>query len=115
MTINAIHPGAVKTMTGLENGALYLWYKRNILDRILRPVSISSDALYYLGASRELEGVSGKFFNLTTEEEPAPPALDIEAANELWAKSLEMGCVQQAVVHIQKKYNIDPERIQKYG
>jgi hypothetical protein len=36
-----------------------------------------------------LEGISGKFFNLTTEEEPAPPALDIEVARELWEKSLE--------------------------
>jgi hypothetical protein len=44
--------------------------------------------LYYLGASKEIEGVSGKFFNLTTEEEPAPPALDKEAAYELWGKSL---------------------------
>jgi len=37
-----------------------------------------------------MEGVSGKFFNLTNEEEPAPPALDKEAAHELWAKSVEM-------------------------
>jgi hypothetical protein len=41
-----------------------------------------------------MEGVSGKFFNLTTEEEPAPPALDKEAAYEIWAKSLEMTKVQ---------------------
>jgi len=115
VTINAMHPGAVKTETGQENGPLYLWYKRNILDRILRPVSISSDALYYLGVSSKLEGVSGKFFNLTAEEEPAPPALDIEAANELWAISLDLGRVQQAILHIHRKYNIDPELIRKYG
>jgi len=34
--------------------------------------------------------VSGKFFNLTTEEDPAPPAVDKEAAYEIWAKSIEM-------------------------
>ncbi|HBC78262.1 MAG TPA: short-chain dehydrogenase, partial [Bacteroidales bacterium] len=34
--------------------------------------------------------VSGKFFNLTTLEKPAPPALDIEAAYQLWGKSLEL-------------------------
>jgi hypothetical protein len=47
--------------------------------------------LYYLGVSKEVEAVSGKFFNLTTEEEPAPPALDKEVAYELWEKSLESG------------------------
>jgi hypothetical protein len=40
-----------------------------------------------------MEGVSGKFFNLTTGEEPAPPALDKEAAYEIWAKSLELAGV----------------------
>ncbi|MCU0456158.1 MAG: SDR family NAD(P)-dependent oxidoreductase [Bacteroidales bacterium] len=90
VTINAMHPGAVKTETGQENGPVYRWIKRNILDRSLRPAQISASALYYLGVSDEMEGVSGKFFNLTTEEEPAPPALDLEAARELWKKSLEM-------------------------
>ena len=32
VTINAMHPGAVKTETGQENGWLYKWYKKNILD-----------------------------------------------------------------------------------
>ena len=91
VTINAMHPGAVKTDTGQENGQFYSWYKRNFLDKILKSTDISAEALYYLGISKEIEAVSGKFFNLTTEEEPAPPALDKEAAYELWDKSLEMG------------------------
>jgi NAD(P)-dependent dehydrogenase (short-subunit alcohol dehydrogenase family) len=91
ISINAMHPGAVKTDTGRENGPFYLWFKRNFLDKALRSPEISAEALYYLGVSKEIEGVSGKFFNLTTEEEPAPPALDIEAAYELWGKSLELG------------------------
>ena len=115
VTINAMHPGAVKTETGQENGPIYRWYKKNILDRTLRPVSIASDALYYLGVSSKLEGVSGRFFNLTTEEEPAPPALDMEVANELWVKSLETGRVQHALLAIRKKYNIDFEVIAKHG
>jgi retinol dehydrogenase-13 len=94
VTINAMHPGAVKTETGQENGAVYRWVKRHLYDKILRPTEIASESIYYLGISKEMEGVSGKFFNLTTEEEPAPPALDKEAALEIWAKSLEMTNVQ---------------------
>jgi retinol dehydrogenase-13 len=90
VSINAMHPGAVKTDTGRENGPVYRWYKKNFLDKTLKSPEISAEALYYLGVSKEVEAVSGKFFNLTTLEEPAPPALDREVANELWEKSLEI-------------------------
>jgi short-subunit dehydrogenase len=91
VSINAMHPGAVKTDTGQDNGPVYRWFKRHVIDKTLRSPEISAEALYYLGASKEIEGVSGKFYNLTTEEIPAPPALDKEVASELWAKSLELG------------------------
>jgi len=88
VTINTMHPGAVKTDTGQENGPVYRWFKRNFFDKTLKSPEISAQALYYLGTSPQMEGVSGKFFNLTTEEEPAPPALDKEVASELWEISL---------------------------
>jgi retinol dehydrogenase 13 len=91
VSINAMHPGAVKTETGQDNGPVYRWFKRNFIDKSLRSPQISAEALYYLGVSKEIEAVSGKFFNLTTEEEPAPPALDKEVAYELWEKSLDLG------------------------
>jgi len=90
VTINAMHPGNVKTNSGQQNGRIYRWYKRNLIDRSAKDPQISATALYYLGVSKEVEGISGKFFNLTTEEEPAPPALDREVAEELWHKSIEM-------------------------
>ncbi|MCU0377438.1 MAG: SDR family NAD(P)-dependent oxidoreductase [Bacteroidales bacterium] len=96
ITINAMHPGAVKTDTGQENGPGYLWFKRNFIDKTLKSPEISAEALYYLGVSKEMESVSGKFFNLTTEEEPAPPALDREVAYELWEKSLDLGGLKGA-------------------
>jgi NAD(P)-dependent dehydrogenase (short-subunit alcohol dehydrogenase family) len=91
VTINAMHPGAVKTGTGKENGAFYKWYKRTIVDRFSRSPEISAEALYYLGVSSDLQDIGGRFFNLTTEEIPAPPALDMETAKKLWQVSLRMG------------------------
>jgi len=91
ISINAMHPGAVKTDTGQENGPVYRWFKRNFIDKTLKSPEISAEALYYLGVSKEIEAVSGKFFNLTTEEGPAPPALDKEVAYEIWEKSLDLG------------------------
>ncbi len=90
VSINTMHPGAVKTETGQENGALYRWFKKNLFDLALKSPEISAEALYYLGCSRELDCISGKFFNLTTLEEPAPPALDKEIANRLWQQTFSM-------------------------
>jgi short-subunit dehydrogenase len=90
VSINAMHPGAVKTNTGQDNGPVYRWFKKNFFDKMLRSPEVSAEALYFLGVSKEVEAISGKFFNLTTEEEPAPPALDKEVAELLWVKSLEL-------------------------
>jgi len=91
VTINAMHPGAVTTGTGKDNGPFYKWYKKNLIDRVSQSPEISAEALYYLGVSRAVEGISGKFFNLTREEEMTPPAVDRDAARELWEISLKMG------------------------
>jgi NAD(P)-dependent dehydrogenase (short-subunit alcohol dehydrogenase family) len=90
VTINAMHPGAVKSETGKDNSAFYRWTKKHFYDKILRPTTIASESIYYLGVSGEIEGVSGRFFNLTEEEEPAPPAVDMEAARKLWDVSVNM-------------------------
>lgn len=95
VTINTMHPGAVKTETGQENGPVYRWLKSNFFDKTLKSPEISAKALYYLGVSREMDGVSGKFFNLTTEEEPAPPAADKEVAYELWEETLKMTGIRE--------------------
>lgn len=94
VTINAMHPGNVKTGSGRNNGPIYQLFKRLLIDSSARPVDDAAEALYYLGVSPALDGVSGRFFNLTTEEEPAPPALDREAADQLWDISLKSGDLQ---------------------
>lgn len=91
VTINAMHPGAVKTSTGQDNDPIYRWYKKNILDKTLKPPTIAAEALYYLGVSKDVENISGKFFHLTTLEEPAPPALDLDNARVLWDLSIKLG------------------------
>jgi NAD(P)-dependent dehydrogenase (short-subunit alcohol dehydrogenase family) len=91
VTVNAMHPGNVKTNSGQNNGKIYKLIKRIIVDRTARSLEISAEALYYLGVSNKLNNTSGKFFNLTTEEEPAPPALDKDAAEKLWVLSHELG------------------------
>jgi len=91
VTINAMHPGNVKTNSGQNNGKLYKILKKIVVDGSAKPLEISAESLYTLGVSKKVENITGKFFNLTTEEEPAPPALDREAAEKLWGLSCELG------------------------
>src|SRR5690606_6407287 len=57
VTINAMHPGAVRSETGKDNGPVYRWVKKHLFDKTLRPTEISAESIYYLGASAEMEGV----------------------------------------------------------
>lgn len=41
----------------------------------------------YLAVSEELEGVTGCYYDVMTEKEPAPQALDEEVARKLWEAS----------------------------
>lgn len=91
VTVNAMHPGNVKTNSGQNNGVLYKYFKKMVLDHNMQPADFAAEALYYLGVSQEVANSSGKFYNLTTEEEPAPPALDKAAAEKLWEISLTLG------------------------
>ena len=91
VTINAMHPGNVKTNSGKSNGKIYKLFKESIIDINSRSIENSSESLYFLGASKKVGNISGRFFNLTTEEEPAPPALDSVEAEKLWQLSLRLG------------------------
>jgi retinol dehydrogenase-13 len=88
VTINAMHPGNVKTNMGEESTGLF---QRVFIEPSYRSPRISAKSLYYLGVSKDIEGVSGKFFNLTYEEEPAPPAMDREVAEKMWDLSISLG------------------------
>ncbi len=90
VTINAMHPGGVKTNIGSNNGRLYRWFLKNVTFKFLKDPIISGEALYYLAAAQEMKDVTGKFFNLTIEELPAKHALNIKNQKRIWDLSLEM-------------------------
>ena len=84
VTINAMHPGAVRTNIGMNNGLLYQWYQRYLIWPMLKDPRISGEAIYYLAAAPEMAAVSGRFFNLTIDEKPAAHALDRAIGKQVW-------------------------------
>lgn len=90
VTINAMHPGDVRTNIGSNNGRLYRWFLRHVTWRFLKDPIISGESIYYLAAAPELATTSGKFFNLTIEEIPAKHALNPKTGQLIWEKSIEL-------------------------
>lgn len=90
VTINAMHPGDVKTAIGQNNGILYRLFSKLVIQRMLKDPKISSDAIYYLIAEPSLSEVSGKYFYLTVETPPSPHARNVQMAPLIYQKSLEL-------------------------
>lgn len=90
VTVNAMHPGAVATHIGMNNGWLYRSYQRYLLWPLLKKPDISAEAIYYLIAAPEMAEVSGLFFNQTIEEKPAAHALDRDIGRQIWEISEEL-------------------------
>lgn len=87
VTINAVHPGEVRSNIGMNNGWLYRWHKKLMIGPLLKDAHISGDAIYYLAAAPEMAEVSGRFFHLTVDEKPAPHALDRSLGKQVWSLS----------------------------
>ena len=99
VTINAMHPGAVKSNIGTNNGTLYNLFSKYLIQPTLKKPEISGDAIYYLASSPEMEGVSGKFYNLTNEEIPAPHALNRELGKQIFQRSKELVQLDKSEVY----------------
>jgi retinol dehydrogenase 13 len=95
VTINAMHPGAVRSNIGHNNGRLYNWYSRYLIQPLLKDPKISGDAIYYLASSPDMEGVSGRFYNLTNEEIPAAHALNRETGRQVFQLSKQLTQLDQ--------------------
>jgi NAD(P)-dependent dehydrogenase (short-subunit alcohol dehydrogenase family) len=87
VTINAVHPGEVKTNIGMNNGFLYRAFNRYIIRWFLKDSVTSGNAIYFAAAAPEMAEISGQFFNQTIPEKPAAQALDRELGKKVWTIS----------------------------
>jgi len=90
VTIHAMHPGAVRSGIGGNNGPLYRALQRVAIRPFLGDPRVAGESLHYLAAAPELEGVSGRYFNRTHPERPAPHALDRIVGRMSWERTMEL-------------------------
>ncbi|MEX0800715.1 MAG: SDR family oxidoreductase [Dehalococcoidia bacterium] len=91
VTVNSLHPGGVATGFARDGDVkgLYGWLVR-LASPFLKTPEQGARTSIYVASAPELEGVTGKYFSDSKETEPAPAALDDEAAKRLWAASEEL-------------------------
>ncbi|XP_076826512.1 retinol dehydrogenase 13-like isoform X2 [Brachyhypopomus gauderio] len=94
VTVNALHPGVVATDLGRHTGMHQSQFSSTVLSPIfyllVKSPVLGAQPSVYLAVAEELEGVTGRYYDVMTEKEPAPQALDQEAAVRLWDISASM-------------------------
>jgi NAD(P)-dependent dehydrogenase (short-subunit alcohol dehydrogenase family) len=89
VSVNCLHPGAVGTQLGSNNG----WLAAVLLPVIrpfLRTAEKGAETSIWLASSPDVQGVSGKYFADRREKRSSRESVAPEIARRLWAVSAEM-------------------------
>jgi NAD(P)-dependent dehydrogenase (short-subunit alcohol dehydrogenase family) len=89
VTVNALHPGYVRSNLGINNG----WLKKkllNLLDRRMISPEAGARTCVYLASSPDVEGVSGRYFDQCKEIRSSEASYDERSMEELWKLSEEL-------------------------
>jgi NAD(P)-dependent dehydrogenase (short-subunit alcohol dehydrogenase family) len=89
VTVNAMHPGFVKTNMAANNGWLVRLFLPLVHLSSLKPEE-GARTIIYLASSPDVEAVSGKYFVREREVLSDPVSYDESAAKRLWEVSEEM-------------------------
>ncbi len=93
ITVNALHPGVIKTglatgdATGALGAAIILW------KHFMKTPEQGAEAPVWVATEPELEGMTGRFFFLTKEKDILPKGKDPETAARLWEMSAKLSGV----------------------
>ena len=85
ITVNCLHPGAVSTSLGTQNGGFFSRNLPKLLKPFFRSPEQGAQTSIYLCSSDEVASVSGQYFVNCKEKTPKPWACDDAAADQLWA------------------------------
>lgn len=96
VTVNAVHPGAVRTRWADEGGLL------GIGVRLARPFMLSpakgAETPLYVSVSPEVEGVSGKYYAKKKDTQASQESYDESEAKRLWDVSMQLSGLEAQTV-----------------
>jgi NAD(P)-dependent dehydrogenase (short-subunit alcohol dehydrogenase family) len=85
VTVNALHPGSVKSNIGRDFGKAM-----KIFSKLSKSPEKGAETSLYLATSPEIEGITGKYFVNKKEEKSSKQSHDIEIAQKLWDISVKL-------------------------
>lgn len=83
VTVNCLHPGAVATRLGKNNGSVANFFIR-LLAPFFRTPENGAATSVYLATAAELEGVTGRYFSDCKETRTSKASYDEATARRLW-------------------------------
>ena len=89
ITVNAVHPGAVRTNFGYDAKPAFKFLIK-LGGPFLKSPEQGADTIVYLASSSEVEGISGKYFTNRKQLKSNPESYDQEVWTRLWEVSEEM-------------------------
>jgi NAD(P)-dependent dehydrogenase (short-subunit alcohol dehydrogenase family) len=90
VTVNALHPGVVRTGLGQNNDAPILKFLTNLARPFFRSPERGAETSIWACSAPELEGVTGRYLSDRREQKPHAHALDDAAASRLWDASAKL-------------------------
>jgi len=96
VTVNCLHPGAVATGLGRNNGAVANFFIR-VLAPFFRTPANGAATSVHLASAAELAAVTGRYFRDSTERRTSEPSYDRADARRLWEISEQMTGVRSSV------------------
>ncbi|MFX1296687.1 MAG: SDR family oxidoreductase [Promethearchaeota archaeon] len=86
VTVNALHPGVIKTNLGRDMN----WFMRGFTKVFFKSPKKGAQTSIYLATSPEVEGITGKYFASKREEKSSNATYNEEVAKRLWQISVEL-------------------------
>ena len=90
ITVNCLHPGAVATQMGINRKTGFGKFITGLLKPFFQSPEQGASTAVYLAVSKEVEGVSGKYFYKSIPIKSSELSYDKELARKLWELSEKM-------------------------
>ena len=98
VTVNALHPGFVKTHLGKQNRVVRV--VMNVLHLFAKSPKKGAETPMHLASSPNVAGISGQYFIDKKEVRSSPESYDSVAAERLWIVSEELSGLGVSVVRL---------------
>lgn len=92
VTINAVHPGVIRTNLGDSSGIFGSLLR--LMKRTLKEPEYGAQAPVWLATSSDVEKVNGKYFDRFTQKPYAKNAMDASLRESIWDLSLRLASLK---------------------